>query len=79
MKEREKVQEKRKKEERKRKKREAFITRHVAEIIQRQEFILKLTRALVMFGGLSHRLQAQIQVTARVLDLLNSAVCIYQM
>ncbi|KIM73743.1 hypothetical protein PILCRDRAFT_99247 [Piloderma croceum F 1598] len=76
IKEREKAREKRKKDEKRRKKkREAFITRHVAEIIQRQEFILKLTRALMMFGGPSHRLQAQIQATARVLDIELS--CMY--
>lgn len=51
------------------------ITRHVAEIIQRQEFIMKLTRALMMFGGPSHRLSAQIQATARVLDIQLS--CMY--
>ena len=51
------------------------ITRHVVEIIQRQEFILKLTRAFMMFGGPSHRLQAQIQATARVLDIELS--CMY--
>jgi uncharacterized membrane protein YjjP (DUF1212 family) len=36
---------------------------------------LKLTRALMMFGGPSHRLQAQIQATARVLDIELS--CMY--
>lgn len=45
------------------------ITRHVAEIIQRQEFICKLARAMMMFGGPSHRLQAQIQATAKVLEV----------
>ncbi|KAF7358538.1 DUF1212-domain-containing protein [Mycena venus] len=62
-------QEQRKEKRRKRKKAEVYITRHVAQIIQRQEFILKLTRALMMFGGPSHRLQAQIQSTGRVLDI----------
>ncbi|KAJ7214244.1 hypothetical protein B0H12DRAFT_367563 [Mycena haematopus] len=62
-------QEHRKEKRRKRKKAEVYITRHVAQIIQRQEFILKLTRALMMFGGPSHRLQAQIQSTGRVLDI----------
>ncbi|KAJ7100584.1 hypothetical protein C8R43DRAFT_247729 [Mycena crocata] len=62
-------QEMRKEKRRKRKKAEVYITRHVAQIIQRQEFILKLTRALMMFGGPSHRLQAQIQSTGRVLDI----------
>ena len=30
---------------------------------------MKLTRALMMFGGPSHRLQAQMQSAARVLDI----------
>ncbi|KAJ6535102.1 hypothetical protein B0H19DRAFT_438018 [Mycena capillaripes] len=64
-----KEQEHRREKRRKRKKAEVYITRHVAQIIQRQEFILKLTRALMMFGGPSHRLQAQIQATGRVLDI----------
>ena len=46
---------------RKRRKAEIFITRHVEQIIQRQEFILKFARAMMMFGGPSHRLQAQVQ------------------
>ncbi|KAJ6455277.1 hypothetical protein C8R47DRAFT_1228304 [Mycena vitilis] len=62
-------QETRREKRRKRKKAEVYITRHVAQVIQRQEFILKLTRALMMFGGPSHRLQAQIQATGRVLDI----------
>ncbi|EJC99465.1 uncharacterized protein FOMMEDRAFT_31180 [Fomitiporia mediterranea MF3/22] len=66
------VEEKRK---RKRKKAEIFITRHVAEIMQRQEFIMKLARAFMMFGAPSHRLPAQIQATARVLDMELS--CMY--
>ncbi|KAF7980996.1 hypothetical protein HWV62_35818 [Athelia sp. TMB] len=45
------------------------ITRHVAELLQRQEFLLKLARALMMFGGPPHRLAAQLQATARVLGL----------
>ncbi|EIW52517.1 DUF1212-domain-containing protein [Trametes versicolor FP-101664 SS1] len=59
----------RKREKRqKRKKAEIWITRHVAEIVARQEFILKLARAMMMFGGPTHRLQAQIQATGKVLD-----------
>ncbi|RXW23762.1 hypothetical protein EST38_g2083 [Candolleomyces aberdarensis] len=54
---------------RRRKRNEVFITKHVAEIIQREQFILKLTRAMMMFGGPSHRLQYQIQSAARVLDI----------
>ncbi len=45
------------------------ITRHVAQIIQREEFLMKLTRAMMMFGGPSHRLQSMIQSAARVLDI----------
>ncbi|KAA1473295.1 DUF1212-domain-containing protein [Dentipellis sp. KUC8613] len=72
---REKERERKREKKRKRKKEEIYITRHVAEIIQRQEFILKLARAMMMFGGPSHRLQAQIQSTARVLELELS--CLY--
>ncbi|KAJ2912791.1 hypothetical protein MD484_g7628, partial [Candolleomyces efflorescens] len=54
---------------RRRRKNEVFITKHVAEIIQREQFILKLTRAMMMFGGPPHRLQYQIQSAARVLDI----------
>ncbi|KAL1741632.1 hypothetical protein HDZ31DRAFT_45008 [Schizophyllum fasciatum] len=67
--------ERRRKERRKRKKAEIYITRHVAEIIQRQEFLLKFARAMMMFGGPTHRLQSQIQATARVLDMTIS--CMY--
>ncbi|KAF8226480.1 DUF1212-domain-containing protein [Tricholoma matsutake] len=66
---------KKKEKKRKRKKAEVFITRHVAKIIQRQEFILKLARAMMMFGGPSHRLQSQIQSTSHVLDIELS--CLY--
>ncbi|KIJ54220.1 hypothetical protein M422DRAFT_153810 [Sphaerobolus stellatus SS14] len=48
---------------------EIYITRHVAEVLQRQEFILKLARALIMFAGPGHRLQAILGSAARVLDL----------
>ncbi|KAF5389379.1 hypothetical protein D9757_004249 [Collybiopsis confluens] len=64
-----------KKEKKKRKRVELFITRHVAQIIQRQEFICKLTRSMMMFGGPGHRLTSQIQATARVLDIELS--CMY--
>ncbi|EOR01514.1 hypothetical protein J056_004300 [Wallemia ichthyophaga EXF-994] len=77
LKEREKEKEKseerelkeRKKNLAKRKKEELYITMHVATVLHRQEFLLKLSRALMMFGAPSHRLEAQIQATARVLDI----------
>ncbi|TFK22533.1 DUF1212-domain-containing protein [Coprinopsis marcescibilis] len=54
---------------RKRKKAEIYITRHIAQVIRREEFILKLTRAMMMFGSPSHRLPSQIQSAAHVLDI----------
>ena len=59
----------------KRKKEEIFITMHVAAILQRQEFLLKLARALMMFGAPTHRIETQIQQTARVLEI--NCRCIY--
>jgi uncharacterized membrane protein YjjP (DUF1212 family) len=41
----------------------------VAAILNRQQFLMKLARALMMFGSPSHRLESQIQATARVLEL----------
>ncbi|KAI0773058.1 DUF1212-domain-containing protein [Trametes elegans] len=69
------VEDRKKEKRKKRKKAEIWITRHVAEIVSRQEFILKLARAMMMFGGPSHRLQAQIQATGKVLDIQLS--CMY--
>ncbi|GAA5919899.1 hypothetical protein JCM1841_002103 [Sporobolomyces salmonicolor] len=59
----------RKQREKELKDRRVFITAHVAAIIERQEFILKLARTFMMFGAPSHRLESQIQATARVLEL----------
>ncbi|PWN92436.1 DUF1212-domain-containing protein [Acaromyces ingoldii] len=59
----------------KRKKEEIFITMHVAAILQRQEFLMKLARALMMFGAPTHRIETQIQQTARVLEI--NCRCIY--
>ncbi|KAM0790409.1 hypothetical protein ACM66B_003291 [Microbotryomycetes sp. NB124-2] len=55
--------------------RQVLITKHVAAILSRQDFILKLARSLMMFGAPTHRLEAQIQMTARVLDV--QLQCIY--
>jgi hypothetical protein len=46
-----------------------FITRHITDLLARQTFICKLARAMMMFGGPSHRLQAQIMSTGRVLEV----------
>ncbi|KAI0259453.1 hypothetical protein BC834DRAFT_833522 [Gloeopeniophorella convolvens] len=58
-----------------RRKAEIYITRHISSIISRQAFIMKLARAMMMFGGPTHRLQAQLQSTARVLEI--SLSCMY--
>jgi uncharacterized membrane protein YjjP (DUF1212 family) len=42
---------------------------HVAAILQRQDFILRLARALMMFGAPPHRIETQIQQTAKVLEI----------
>ncbi|GAC94744.1 hypothetical protein PHSY_002317 [Pseudozyma hubeiensis SY62] len=59
----------------KKRKEEIFITMHVAAILQRQQFIMKLARALMMFGAPTHRIETQIQQTGRVLDI--NCRCIY--
>ncbi|KNZ44806.1 uncharacterized protein VP01_87g9 [Puccinia sorghi] len=61
----------------KRREEEIFITMHVAAILQRQQFILQLARALMMFGGPSHRLESQVLATARVLEIDLQVVLIY--
>ncbi|WVR06319.1 hypothetical protein IAU60_003349 [Kwoniella sp. DSM 27419] len=60
---------KRKKAREARKKQEIFIIQHVAAILSRQQFLMKLARALMMFGSPSHRLETQIQATAKVLEI----------
>ncbi|KZV71465.1 DUF1212-domain-containing protein [Peniophora sp. CONT] len=67
----------RKRAERKRRKKKAeiFITRHISDLIARQTFVLKLARAMMMFGGPTHRLASQLQSTARVLEITLS--CMY--
>ena len=57
------------------KKAEIFITRHISDLLARQTFICKLARAMMMFGGPTHRLQAQILSTGRVLEV--SLSCMY--
>ncbi|OCF33455.1 hypothetical protein I316_04875 [Kwoniella heveanensis BCC8398] len=59
----------RKKAREARKKQEIFIIQHVAAILSRQQFLMKLARALMMFGSPSHRLETQIQATAKVLEI----------
>ena len=50
-------------------KRRLSITKHVADILQRHNFILKLAKALMTFGSPSHRLESQLAATAQVLEV----------
>lgn len=61
---------------RKRNKQELWITRHIASVLERQEFILQLARACLLFGAPTHNLEAHIEDTARVLDVSCQAVLI---
>ncbi|KAL2752965.1 hypothetical protein ACRALDRAFT_1065932 [Sodiomyces alcalophilus JCM 7366] len=45
------------------------ITVHIAEIICRQEFIIKLCRALMIFGAPTHRLEEYLSTTAKILEI----------
>lgn len=52
-----------------RRKSASTITYHVAHVMQRQKFILKLARALMLFGAPSHRIESQLNATAAVLEV----------
>ncbi|KAK4705172.1 hypothetical protein P7C70_g1030, partial [Phenoliferia sp. Uapishka_3] len=58
-----------KEKRRRRKAKEKKKRDEVAAILERQQFIMKLARVFMMFGAPSHRLEAQMQATARVLEL----------
>lgn len=45
------------------------ITVHIADVLQRQRFILKMCKALMLYGAPTHRLEEYLQMTARVLEL----------
>ncbi|EPS26400.1 hypothetical protein PDE_01336 [Penicillium oxalicum 114-2] len=48
---------------------EIRVTVQIAEIICRQQFIIQLCRALMLFGAPTHRLEEYMQMTAKVLDV----------
>ncbi|KAI1635556.1 hypothetical protein F4809DRAFT_651138 [Biscogniauxia mediterranea] len=48
---------------------QAKITVHVADILQRQKYILKMCRALMLYGAPSHRLEEYLATTAKVLQI----------
>ncbi|TEA17224.1 Uncharacterized UPF0442 protein [Colletotrichum sidae] len=48
---------------------EAKITIHIAETLSRQEYIIMLCRALMLFGAPTHRLEEYLSATAKVLEI----------
>ncbi|KAJ3500081.1 hypothetical protein NM208_g17227 [Fusarium decemcellulare] len=48
---------------------EARITVHIAETLSRQDYIIKLCRALMLFGAPTHRLEEYLSMTARILEI----------
>lgn len=45
------------------------ITVHIADILQRQKFIMRMCRALMLFGAPTHRLEEYMTMTSRVLEI----------
>ncbi|KAI0964928.1 hypothetical protein F4678DRAFT_454548 [Xylaria arbuscula] len=48
---------------------EVKITIHVADILKRQKYIVKMCRALMLFGAPTHRLEEYLAMSARVLEI----------
>ncbi|CDK27613.1 unnamed protein product [Kuraishia capsulata CBS 1993] len=48
---------------------QARITVHIADVLQRQRFILKLCKTLMLYGAPTHRLEEYMTMTARVLEI----------
>ena len=48
---------------------EIRITVHIAEILTRQRYLIRLSRALMKYGAPTHRLEEYMRMTARVLEI----------
>ncbi|KAJ5475629.1 UPF0442 protein [Penicillium diatomitis] len=48
---------------------EIRITIHIAELLSRQRYLVKLCRALMKYGAPTHRLEESMRMTARVLEI----------
>lgn len=48
---------------------EIRITIHIAEILSRQRYLMKLCRALMKYGAPTHRLEEYMRMSARVLEI----------
>lgn len=53
----------------KREQAKAKITIHIAEFLQRQRFVLRMCKALMLYGAPTHRLEEYLTMTARVLEI----------
>ncbi|KAG5365783.1 Pheromone-regulated membrane protein 10 [Yarrowia sp. B02] len=60
---------KRERELKRRRRQEVKITVHIAELLQRQRFILRMCRALMLYGAPTHRLEEYMKMTSRVLEI----------
>ncbi|KAH7062820.1 hypothetical protein BKA63DRAFT_587121, partial [Paraphoma chrysanthemicola] len=49
--------------------RDARIRIHVADVLKRQRYIIRMARALMLFGAPTHRLEEYLAATAKVLDI----------
>ncbi|RPB22730.1 DUF1212-domain-containing protein [Terfezia boudieri ATCC MYA-4762] len=54
---------------------EIRITIHIAKLLQRQKYVLKLCRALMLYGAPTHRLEEYVKMTCAVLEI--DAQCLY--
>ncbi|KAI1325915.1 DUF1212-domain-containing protein [Xylariaceae sp. FL0255] len=52
-----------------RKDEEIKITMHIAETLSRQKYIIRMCRALMMYGAPTHRLEEYLRMSARVLEV----------
>lgn len=48
---------------------EIRITMHIAETLTRQKYIIRMCKALMLFGAPTHRLEEYLRMTARVLEI----------
>ncbi|RYP54138.1 hypothetical protein DL768_001023 [Monosporascus sp. mg162] len=48
---------------------EAKITVHIADILQRQKYLIKMCRALMLFGAPTHRLEEYLDMSAKMLEV----------
>ncbi|KAI8634050.1 DUF1212-domain-containing protein [Xylariaceae sp. FL1651] len=48
---------------------EIRITMHIAETLSRQKYIIKMCKALMLYGAPTHRLEEYLTMTARVLEI----------